>query len=341
MLHKVLIIDDNHSFIDSLTVILKDFSFQYDSAFRFQEATQKIEKNGSLMRRSVSKKLFNFEEEVKEFEAQVDLINKKKNNEEEVEINEELVAPEVPQIKEGLLNPMGYSLIIVEQDTETSLKGLNFIKNIIRINPEWDESDFIILTSKPDQIEAEAKQAGVSILEKPLKQNPFRQLVGKRIKSIEAEIERAQFLFDNLENQKAHLDSALSAAQKPKPAASAPEKKPSTRNKLLSKLTGDKKEKPAKKSTRTKAKAKTTTKKKAKKVTSSKSKAAKPEKKAKTAKKAKTVKKAAAKKKTAKKVTKKVAKKASAKKTKKVAKRAPAKKTAKKKTSKRKTAKRK
>ena len=42
---KVLIIDDNHSFIDSIKVILKElpFNFSIDSADRFSPAQKKME----------------------------------------------------------------------------------------------------------------------------------------------------------------------------------------------------------------------------------------------------------------------------------------------------------
>ena len=54
MSQRVLIVDDNHSFIDTVKVLLKDFSFQYDSSFRFSEAEKKLaDSGGSLNRESI------------------------------------------------------------------------------------------------------------------------------------------------------------------------------------------------------------------------------------------------------------------------------------------------
>ncbi len=334
MLHKVLIIDDNHSFIDSLSVILKEYSFQYDSAFRFQEAAAKIEKNGNLLNRAVVQQLFDFDESLKVWEAQLEKNAKREGEGGAVEAFGE--PPEVPTVNGNFLNEQGYSLVIVEQDTETSLKGIEFIKSLCRNSDSWHESDFLILTSRADLYEAEAKANGIAMLEKPIKASALRQLTEQRIKNLETTIERSQFLFDNLDNQRENLkNTILAQANTRAAAAEEPEEKPeksSGRKNLFSKLKGKKSEDsekpPAKprKSTKTRA---ASAKKAKKKAPAKKAAAKKP-----AAKKA-VAKKASAKKTAARKTT---AKKKTVKKTKTPAK---ARKVAKKKVTKKKTVKKK
>jgi len=272
MLHKILIIDDNHSFIDSLTVMLKDYSFQYDSAFRFMEAQRKLDRDGSFLNRQVIKQLFDFDENLKDWESHFENVGTKKGSDDDEDDDEIqiLAPPEVPSIKGSYLNPTGFSLVIIEHDTETSLKGLGFAKTLVRTNPEWNENDFLILTSRPGMIEAEAKEAGIAVIEKPLQNAPLRQFINQRLKVINEIQERAKFLFDNLENQRESIQtSAIAKAQKRAVAA----KKPSARSKLLSKLKRKSKKSPSPPKPKKSPKAKTATKKGSKTKTKTKTKA--------------------------------------------------------------------
>ena len=50
---KVLIIEDNHSFIDSLKVMLRDLPLDFTQAFRYNDALAIMEKSGIFHNRPV------------------------------------------------------------------------------------------------------------------------------------------------------------------------------------------------------------------------------------------------------------------------------------------------
>ena len=187
MLYKILIIDDNHSFIDSLRVMLKEFPFQYDSSFRFVEAREKIAENGALLKSDVKKTLQNYDIALKEWEEYNAALS-------EASAGLPLPPPEKPDLSESHINKEGYLLVILEQDTETSLKGTAFIQNIIQTYPNFSEQNFIILTSNMKQVDHIAKKMSVTVVEKPIKNQAFRQIIVTRLQQIEESIEQTNAL---------------------------------------------------------------------------------------------------------------------------------------------------
>ena len=187
MLYKILIIDDNHSFIDSLRVMLKEFPFQYDSSFRFIEARKKIEENGVLLKNDVKKTLQDYDIALKEWEERNAALS-------ETSADLLLPPPEKPDLSESHINEEGYLLVVLEQDTEASLKGTAFIQNIIRTYPNFSEQNFIILTSNAKQIDHIAKEVNVTVVEKPIKNQAFRQIIVARLQQIEESIKQTDAL---------------------------------------------------------------------------------------------------------------------------------------------------
>lgn len=84
----------------------------------------------------------------------------------------------VPPAK--LYNNGGVFLIIVEQNTETSMKGTDFIGHAVRKFPGLSESDFILLTHRLELVPA--KNYVFPVLEKPLRAPQIRQAVAAKLK---------------------------------------------------------------------------------------------------------------------------------------------------------------
>lgn len=204
MIQKVLIIDDNHSFIDTLKLTLKDFSFQFDSVYRFQESENKIEKNGVYLNRDLVGKLIDYERQLNEAE-QTAQKNKKttKTAQEEPEADSSVPQPEKPTIDGEIINEEGYFLIIVEHDTETSLKGLQFIQSLLSRGNQWNESDFILLSSRPESLEAEARKSGIQVLEKPIRGPQIKQFILQKQKETEMLAAKANEIITSFDIQKA------------------------------------------------------------------------------------------------------------------------------------------
>jgi hypothetical protein len=160
---KVLIIEDNHSFIDSLKVMLRDLPLDFAHAFRYTDAQAIIEKNGAFYIKQAEDATQVAAEQV---EAIIDAATTGKKR------------ASVPAAK--LYNPGGVFLIIVEQNTETSMKGTDFIGHAVRKFPGISESDFILLTHRLELVPA--KNYVFPVLEKPLRAPQIRQAVAAKLK---------------------------------------------------------------------------------------------------------------------------------------------------------------
>lgn len=201
---KVLIIDDNHSFIDTLKYILKDIQLDFESAFRFQEAAGKISDTGRFRNAEKIAKILDFEVAQLEYEQEKENLSaapKKKNPQAEEENQkklESLKAPVFPKIKntDEVFNDNGYSIIIVEYDTEVSVKGLQFIQNLVENTGIWKYSDFILLTSRYNELKPTADSLGLAILEKPVKAPQMLTIVAEKVKQMDALREKASLLID-------------------------------------------------------------------------------------------------------------------------------------------------
>jgi hypothetical protein len=189
MSQRVLIVDDNHSFIDTVKVLLKDFSFQYDSSFRFSEAEKKLAHSGGSLNRESIQSLTEYDSKLQIAMGNIAGQSKKKNQDVKAEPVE---LPDIPDIDTQLKVEDGYALILVEQDAETSMKGIQFIESQIRSAANLNASDFILLCSKPELIEDKAKSMGIVVVEKPVRGNLLKTVVAQKSKQSEETLSKAQ-----------------------------------------------------------------------------------------------------------------------------------------------------
>ena len=186
MTFKVLIIEDNHSFIDSLKVMLRDLPLDFSHAFRYNDALAIMEKAGIFHNRPIP---------AAEGEATP------------------VVAE--PVKKRGSHEPKPYHeggvfLVIVEQNTESSMKGTDFIAHAVRKFPQLNENDFILLTHRIELVPV--KNYNFPILEKPLRAPQIRQVVQQKIKQVQDLIDA------QLQAQQQKNDQSEKPEAQPKPA---------------------------------------------------------------------------------------------------------------------------
>lgn len=193
MTFKVLIIEDNHSFIDSLKVMLRDLPLDFAQAFRYNDAISLLDKTGVFYNRQTADK----PEEIvaNEAEAVIEAVKKPKEK-----------AP----VMARLYNDGGVFLVIVEQNTESSMKGTDFVAHAVKRYPGLAESDFIILTHRLDAVPQRAH--GFPVLEKPLRAAQIRQIVSAKIKQAQDMVD----LQERVANEKSA--PAPKAEPAPKPA---------------------------------------------------------------------------------------------------------------------------
>ncbi|MCS6972519.1 MAG: response regulator, partial [Leptospiraceae bacterium] len=89
---RVLIVDDNHSFIDSLKVMLRDLSLDFSHAYRYSDALKLLQEHGSFYTPPEDTEKVPKPESGKQAGANIPLVR----------------------------NEQGFFLIIVEQNAETS-----------------------------------------------------------------------------------------------------------------------------------------------------------------------------------------------------------------------------
>ena len=181
MYYKVLIIDDNHSFIDSLKFSLEKYHFQYDHAFKFHAGLSKIEQNGSLIKRSVLNKIDDFNTKIITLE----------NSETIIDSSNLPDFPVLPPNFSSLVDANGYFLIIIEHDSENMMKGLDFIQQVVKSNPYFQVDDFVLLTHRFSEIKTQAAKYKIPCFDKRMTNEDFHNHLIKKIKSMGQQIEQS------------------------------------------------------------------------------------------------------------------------------------------------------
>lgn len=120
---SVLIVDDNHSFVDSLKVILKEVP-----------AVQNVQ--------SVS----NYQK------AENEIVSKQE-----------------------------YHLYILENDAEVNRKGIDFVRSLLKKNSNLKAHNFILLSTKPYELQERAKAEGIRVVRKPLDIPDFKEYINRLI----------------------------------------------------------------------------------------------------------------------------------------------------------------
>ncbi len=177
-MYKVLIIDDNHSFIDSLKLSLREFHLHMESSYKFEAARKILLKGGPYLNRQVLGQLLDYKEAM-DSHAKAAKENARSKSAEEDE--SPLPEPEKIKIKAPPFQSKGYALVIVEYDTETGTKGTQFIQDLIQHQKGWTDDDFILLTSNISKVESSIKRLNIPTFEKPLKLAALKALIQKKV----------------------------------------------------------------------------------------------------------------------------------------------------------------
>lgn len=173
--------------------MLRDLPLDFTHAFRYTDALAQLEKNGVFYNKQPEGAA---ELAAEQAEAIIDAATSGKKR------------GAVPAPK--LFNDGGIFLIIVEQNTETSMKGTDFVGHAVRKFPGLSESDFILLTHRLEVVPA--KNFAFPVLEKPLRAPQIRQAVAVKLKA-------AQDLVDTQNRAEAQkTDKSEKPATTPAPA---------------------------------------------------------------------------------------------------------------------------
>lgn len=180
---RILIVDDNHSFIDSLKVMLRDLSLDFSHAYRYSDALRLLQEHGSFYT----------------LPEHTDSIPKSASDK---------PAGDTPLVR----NEQGFFLIIVEQNAETSMKGTEFIAHTLRKYPGLNETNFILLTHRMSAVPP--GNYGYPVLEKPVRAAQIRQLVLQKIKQAQERTSEESASAQPIPPSKADKKSARQALRK-------------------------------------------------------------------------------------------------------------------------------
>ncbi|MCS6984143.1 MAG: hypothetical protein NZM25_03305 [Leptospiraceae bacterium] len=170
MAHKILMIDDNHSFVDTLQVTLKGLPLEFENVFSYFDGEKLLISRGPRLVYNEALKILNLAQSLELQEKQK---GEKMSNFTPLEIHLPVVQPQ------------GFSLILVEQDTEPGRKGIDFIQNTLKQMPQFAPHYFWLLTTRPSLVEEKARQIGIAVFEKPVKNQQIRLLIQAHIEKLQ------------------------------------------------------------------------------------------------------------------------------------------------------------
>ena len=173
-MNKVLLIDDNHSFIDMFKNLVLPLRLKVDAVQKYRPALELLAQNGEFLNQKEYQKLIQFSQ--KQTRAAKEKDEEAKGNSGD---------PEKMVITDPLYREEGYFLIVVEQDTEASIKGVDFIRDQLSRNGQFTPDNFILLTGNEDKVESAAKKLGVAVFEKPLKRSNVLNAIQARVQKLE------------------------------------------------------------------------------------------------------------------------------------------------------------
>ena len=183
---KVLIIDDSHSYIELLKSKLSSFPFQFDTAFRFEQAEKKLSSKKSIFVRNL------FDSVV----SKMDDIQKWKESG-GVEVPPKLNS-KLKKIQE-IVNSEGYSLVLVENRTENISRGIDFIKNMVSSIQDFNIDQFILLSSNFKEIKQEASQFSIPYFNKEIRNQLLFKFIQQRTQEIEKRVRQEKTVFEHFE----------------------------------------------------------------------------------------------------------------------------------------------
>ena len=199
MSFKILILDDNHSFIDLLKLRLAPYVFRFDTAFRYEQAEEQIKKNNGFFSNSLIDQVKNTTSELERW----------------FESDQKGPAPKISRklmLLDDLANQKGYSMIIVENRAERVPKGVDFIRSMLSMHQDFQSTDFLLFVDDLNQFESEAKRWEIPVFQKDIRNRMFYDFIDKKV----AEIVKRTEEVNELQKKFSVLRSRLQSKKKPK-----------------------------------------------------------------------------------------------------------------------------
>ena len=199
MSFKILILDDNHSFIDLLKLRLAPYVFRFDTAFRYEQAANQIKKNKVFFSNSLIDQVQNITPELERW----------------FESDQKGPSPKLSRklmLLDDLTNQKGYSMIIVENRAERVPKGVDFIRSILSMNQDFQSTDFLLFVDNLNQFENEAKRWEIPVFQKDIRNRMLYEFIDKKV----AEMVKRTEEINELQKRFFVLRSRLPVKTKPK-----------------------------------------------------------------------------------------------------------------------------
>ena len=198
---RVLILDDNHSFVDLLKMKLGRFPLYFDTVFRHEQASLQIQKHGG----------FFSDELIEEVKGAVTQLEEWMNDKNDVisypKLNKKLMN------LDSVYNPDGYLMMIIEDKVERLPKGVEFIQNVISMNPCFRSEDFMLFVDHSRKLDL-IKENTISVFLKDIRNTEIYQFVGAKVQETRKKIQTLEELLKNFSQLRRELQKQLDKKNK-------------------------------------------------------------------------------------------------------------------------------
>ena len=198
---RVLVLDDNHSFVDLLKMKLGKFPLYFDAVFRHEQASLQIQKYGS----------FFSDELIEEVKVAVTHLQEWTDDNNDVisypKLNRKLMN------LDNIYNPDGYFMMIIEDKVERLPKGVEFIRNVISMNPCFRSEDFILFVDHSRKLDL-IKENTIPVFLKDIRNTDIYQFVDAKVQKTRKKIQTLEELLKNFLQLRQELQKQLDKKNK-------------------------------------------------------------------------------------------------------------------------------
>ncbi len=193
---KILILDDNHSFVDLLKMKLSKYPFIFDTAFRYEQANKQIKANKNIFSNNLIK-------EIKEATSSL-----------EEWVNSNQIAP-YPKLSKRLMqltniiNEEGYFMIIIENKMEGLPKSISFIQNIISAYDDFQNDDFMVFTHNLNELNTKTSKQNIPFFLKDIRNKEIYNFIDAKVKKGHEKVIEVEKIFQEFDMLRKKLQNIL------------------------------------------------------------------------------------------------------------------------------------
>ncbi len=185
MSYRVLILDDNYSFVDTLKMRWKSYPFYFDTYFQYEKVEENLIKKGPVINytyyNKVKKLLEIFTDE--SIQTKEEIQNFIKQDSDYIHLKNNTTK---------ILDPNGYFLVVIEYYAQNNINAFQFVQSIVEKKIGFEYHHFIILCAQKKIIQEinqkKLTKPFLAAFEKNMSQENLHQYVANKLAHLKEEI---------------------------------------------------------------------------------------------------------------------------------------------------------